>query len=163
MMRGGIAWAVGLALAATLTTSAAFADASLAPAEPEATPSYGPRLDGLPPRRSPFVIAGVLTLIGSSLQIPAGIVLFAAEQGSCLELDAGFTPGGFGSCSGHTGLAALGVVLAVSGGVGLIAGSVILGVGIGENREWDARHETARALLPTVAPLGRGAALTWSF
>ena len=143
MVRGGVAWAAGLALAATLTTSVAFAEPSLAPdaeASAAARPSYGPRVEGLPPRRSPFVLAGVLTLIGSSLQIPTGIVLFAAEQGSCVEIDAGagFTPGGFGSCSGHSGLAVLGVVLAVSGGVGLIAGSVLLGVGIGENREWDA-------------------------
>ena len=118
----------------------------------EAPKNAGPKSPG-----TAFIISGGLTTLLGAAQVPVGVALLGSKSECALGVVF------ISQCNGSDGAHAVGVYMMASGGLGVLAGSLLIGVGVGENRARRMKNAFTGALTPALAPRPGGGMATWSF
>jgi hypothetical protein len=112
----------------------------------------GPRSPG-----NAFLISGGVTALLGAAQVPIGVALLGAKSECALGVVF------ISQCTQSDGAHVVGVYMMASGALGVLAGGLLIGVGVGENRARRMKDALSAGLAPTLAPAPGGGTATWSF
>ena len=121
-------------------------------AQGTSTKRAGPKSPG-----NAFLISGGVTALLGAAQVPIGVALLGTKSECALGVVF------IAQCTQSDGPHAIGVYMMASGALGVLAGSVLVGIGVGENRAKRMKDALTGGLTPELALRPGGGTVTWSF